>query len=211
MAKSSPLGHDGVMNDVRLHSAPAERNREPILNVLRGHLGRQGLVLEIASGSGQHVVHFASALPALHFQPTDRDAAARASIDARIAEAGLGNVRPALALDVTADPWPLAAADAMVCINMIHISPWAATEGLMRGAARTLPRGGTLFLYGPYRRDGRHTAPSNAEFDQSLRARNPEWGVRDLDAVVEQAAKSGLTLIAVEPMPANNFSVIFRK
>lgn len=199
------------MNDIRLHSAPAERNREPILNVLRGHLARQGLVLEIASGSGQHVIHFASALPALDFQPTDRDAAARASIDARIAEAGLGNVRPALALDVMADPWPLAAADAMVCINMIHISPWAATEGLMRGAVRMLPRGGTLFLYGPYRRDGRHTAPSNAEFDDNLRARNPEWGVRDLEAVVAEAAKNGLTLIAVEPMPANNFSVIFRK
>lgn len=205
------MGHDGVMNDVRLHSAPAERNREPILNILRRHLGTGGLVLEIASGSGQHVVHFARALPGLAFQPSDRDPAALESIDVHVADAGLGNVRPALGLDVTANPWPIVAADAMVCINMIHISPWAATEGLMKGAARILSPRGVLFLYGPYRREGRHTAPSNEAFDQSLRARNPEWGVRDLEAVVEQAAFAGLGLAAIEPMPANNFSIIFRK
>jgi SAM-dependent methyltransferase len=205
------MDHDNAMTDVRLYSAPAERNREPILNILRRHLRSEGLVLEIASGSGQHVVHFARALPALRFQPSDCDPAALESIDVHAADAGLGNIRPALRLDVTSDPWPIVAADAVVCINMIHISPWAATEGLMKGAARTLAQGGVLFLYGPYRREGRHTAPSNETFDQSLRARNPEWGVRDLEAVVAEAAKSGLTLAAVEPMPANNFSVILRK
>jgi SAM-dependent methyltransferase len=194
-----------------LHSPSADRNRDPILSVLSRHLTGSGLVLEVASGSGQHVVHFAGALSRYTFQPTDLNDAARATIDARIAEAGLGNVRPALELDATEEIWPATEADAILCINMVHISPWEATTGLMRGAGRALRPGGLLFLYGPYRRDGAHTAPSNAAFDESLRTRNPAWGVRDLEAVVEEAVANGLALGAIEPMPANNLSVLFRR
>ncbi|HUZ65166.1 MAG TPA: DUF938 domain-containing protein [Acetobacteraceae bacterium] len=198
------------MTDPRLHSAATQRNRGPILAVLNQHLPQSGRVLEVASGSGEHIIHLAGAFPALSFQPSDPSAEARASIDARIADAGLANVRPAIALDA-AGAWPVLPMDAVLCINMVHISPWEATIGLMQGAARTLVPGGLLYLYGPYRRAGRHTAPSNAEFDRSLRARNPAWGVRDLEAVTDQAAANGLALATVEPMPANNLSVIFRK
>ncbi len=195
-------------------SAPsALRNRAAILEVLRRHLPGAGTVLEIASGTGEHAVHFAAALPALAFQPTDPNSAARKSIAAHAAAARLPNLRPPLDLDVTADPWPLpsaAASDlcAVVCINMIHISPWAATCGLMRGAGALLPPGGILFLYGPYQRDGRHTAPSNAEFDEDLRARNPAWGVRDLQAVIAEAEEREFALAEVAEMPANNLSVV---
>jgi SAM-dependent methyltransferase len=199
------------MSDARLHALSVERNRDPILAVLRPQLAGARTVLEIASGSGGHVVHFAGALPGIVFQPTDPDAPSRASIDAWIAATGLGNVRPAMALDVTAQPWPVDAADAVICINMIHISPWASTLGLMRGAARVLPPGGLLFTYGPYRRDGAHTADSNAAFDESLRARNPDWGIRDLEAVAEAAAAEGFAAPAIQPMPANNFSLMFRR
>jgi SAM-dependent methyltransferase len=168
-------------------------------------------VLEIASGSGEHVVHFAAALPGVKFQPTDPHEPSRASIDAWAAEHGLANVRPALALDVTAPTWPVAEADAVVCINMIHIAPWAATLGLLRGAALVLRPGGVLFLYGPYRRGGAHTAASNAAFDEDLRARNPAWGIRDLEAVAAAAQAEGFGAPAVVAMPANNFSVIFRR
>jgi SAM-dependent methyltransferase len=199
------------MTDARLHAPSVERNRDPILAVLQPQLAGARIVLEIASGSGGHVVHFARALPQVTFQPTDPDAPSRASIDAWIAETGLGNIRPALALDVTAQPWPVDAADAVICINMIHISPWASTLGLMHGAARVLPPGGLLFTYGPYRRDGAHTADSNAAFDASLRARNPAWGIRDLEAVTEAAAAAGFTAPFVVAMPANNLSLIFRR
>jgi SAM-dependent methyltransferase len=198
------------MADARLHAPSVARNRDPILAVLRPHLQGVRAVLEIASGSGGHVVHFARALPDIVFQPTDPDAAARASIDAWVAETGLANVRPAMALDVTAQPWPAVAAQAVICINMIHISPWAATLGLMRGAAQVLKPGGVLFTYGPYRRGGAHTAPSNAAFDQDLRARNPAWGIRDIEAVAEAAQAEGFGPPIVEAMPANNFSLIFR-
>jgi cyclopropane fatty-acyl-phospholipid synthase-like methyltransferase len=199
------------MTDARLQSPSAARNRDPILTVLRRHLDGMESVLEIASGSGEHVVHFAAALPGITFQPTDPDAPSRASIDAWVSEIGLANVRPALALDVTAPPWPVAQADAVVCINMIHISPWAATLALMRGAAQVLPADGVLFLYGPYRRGGAHTADSNAAFDANLRGRNPAWGIRDLEAVADAAKAEGFGAPAVVPMPANNFSVIFRR
>jgi cyclopropane fatty-acyl-phospholipid synthase-like methyltransferase len=199
------------MTDTRLQSPSAARNRDPILAVLRQHLDGAHTVLEIASGSGEHVVHFAAALPGVTFQPTDPDGPSRASVDAWVAERGLANVRPALALDVTAQPWPVAEADAVVCINMIHISPWAATLGLMRGAAQVLPPGGVLFLYGPYRRGGAHTADSNAAFDANLRGRNAAWGIRDLEAVAEAAEAEGFGAPVVVPMPANNFSVIFRR
>jgi SAM-dependent methyltransferase len=197
--------------DARIHSPSTARNREPILQVLRRHLPSRGLVLDIASGSGEHVAHFAPAFPSLVFQPSDPDARARASIDAWTAALGLANVRPAMALDATADVWPVDAANAVLCINMIHISPWSATEGLVRGAARVLPQGGALYLYGPYCRDGQHTAPSNAAFDRSLRAQNPEWGVRDLEAVATLAEAHGFGPPAVEPMPANNLSLVFRR
>lgn len=193
-------------------TAPAaERNKDPILEVLRAALPSQGTVLEVASGTGQHVVHFAAALPALKWQPSDPDADARASIAAWTAERGLSNVSGPLALDVLQDPWPVAQADAVLCINMIHISPWEATEALMKGSAASLPAGGPLVLYGPYRQGGSHTAPSNEAFDADLRARNPAWGVRDLEAVVGLAASVGLLLERVVAMPANNLCVVLRR
>jgi hypothetical protein len=170
-----------------------------------------GTVLEIASGSGEHAVFFADALPDLMWQPTDPDPDNRTSIRAWIAETGVTNVTAPADLNAAARAWPVTHADAIVCINMIHISPWAATLGLLAGAARTLPTAAPLYLYGPYLRNGRHTAPSNEDFDQSLRAQNSEWGVRDLDEVSEAAAQAGLTLAEVIEMPANNLSVVFRR
>ena len=193
-------------------AAPAvARNREPILAVLRRVLPERGLVLEIASGSGEHAVYFAAALPGLTWQPTDADPEARESIAAYRAVMALPNVRPPLALDAAASHWPVTQADVIVSINMIHIAPWAAAEGLMTGAARLLPAGGMLFLYGPFREHGQHTAPSNAAFDESLRARNREWGVRDLDEVAALARRHGLVLEERVAMPANNLSVVFRR
>jgi SAM-dependent methyltransferase len=197
--------------DARIHSPSTARNREPILQVLRRHLPSRGLVLDIASGSGEHAAHFAPAFPDLAFQPSDPDPRARASVDAWTAALGLANVRPAIALDTTADVWPVEAADAVLCINMIHISPWSAAEGLVRGAARVLPQGGVLYLYGPYRHNGQHTAPSNAAFDRSLRAQDPDWGVRDLEAVATLAEAHGFGPPAIEQMPANNLSLVFRR
>jgi Protein of unknown function (DUF938) len=179
--------------------------------VLREHLPPRGLALELASGTGEHVAHFAANLAELTFQPSDPDEAARASIDAWAAASGLANVRPALALDATAEHWPITTADAILCINMIHIAPWRAGCGLIDGAARTLASGGVLYLYGPFKRDGTHTAPSNAEFDRSLRAQNPEWGVRDLEAVAALAAAAGFAAPLIVPMPANNLSLILRR
>jgi SAM-dependent methyltransferase len=192
--------------------APAvARNREPILAVLRRVLPAQGTVLEIASGTGEHAVHFAAALPGLTWQPTDPDPDALRSIAAWRAMTKLPNVLPPIELDVTSQTWPVARADAVVCINMIHISPWRATEGLMAGAERLLSAGGVLFLYGPYKEGGRHTAPSNEAFDADLRSRNPEWGVCDLDDVKSLAGKHGLDFVERVAMPANNLSVVFRR
>jgi SAM-dependent methyltransferase len=203
-----------MSNDPRRFSPATVRNRAPILEVLKQHLPRQGLVLEIASGSGEHITHFAAALAGdaghLQFQPSDPDATARASIDAWVQELGLTNIRPAIALDAAAAPWPLNNADAVLCINMIHISPWAATVGLLRGAARILPQGGLLFLYGPYRRGGQ-MVPSNQAFDETLRAENPAWGIRDLKAVEALAAEHGFGTLVIKEMPANNLSVMFRR
>lgn len=188
-----------------------ERNKGPILAVLERVLPPAGLVLEIASGAGQHVVHFAAALPALEWQPSEADERLLGVLEANIATAALDNVRVPIALDVHERPWPVSRADAVVCINMIHIAPWSAAEGLIAGAGETLSGGGALYLYGPFRRDGRHTAPSNAAFDEDLRARDPAWGVRDLEAVEALAYAAGMTLAEVVPMPANNLSVIFRR
>jgi SAM-dependent methyltransferase len=200
-----------MTDDARLYAPAAARNRQPILDVLEQHLPGRGLVLEVASGTGEHVVHFAQARPGLVFQPSDPDAAHRASIDAWTAALGLANVRPAIALDVTAEVWPVEAADAVLCSNMIHIAPWAAAVGLVRGAGRVLPPGGLLFLYGPYKRGGQHTAPTNAAFDADLRAQNPAWGVRDLEAVASLAADNGFAQPTIVQMPANNLSLVFRK
>jgi len=199
------------MTDHRQHAPAAARNRDPILAVLREVLPRAGTVLEIASGSGEHILHFAQALPGLTFQPSDPNPEARQSIAAWAAESGLANLRPPLALDAAAPPWPIAAADAVLCINMVHISPWAATEGLMRAAAAILPPGAPLYLYGPYRRAGVPTAPSNEDFDRSLRSRDPAWGLRDLETVAALAAAAGFSGPAVTEMPANNLSVVFRR
>jgi SAM-dependent methyltransferase len=200
-----------MTRDARLYAPAAARNRQPILDVLMPLLPSRGLVLEVASGTGEHVVHFAHACPALVFQPTDPDPGHRASIDAWNAALGLANVRRAIALDTTDETWPVEAADAMLCMNMIHIAPWAAAEGLMRGAGRVLPPGGLLYLYGPYKRGGQHTAPSNAAFDAGLRAQNPAWGVRDIEAVAGLAAANGFVEPAIAEMPANNLSLIFVK
>jgi hypothetical protein len=195
---------------IPLTAPAAERNKGPILAVLKRVLPASGLVLEIASGTGQHVVHFAQSMPHLTWQPSDPNPELRTSIRAWIAQTGLSNVRAPLELDVQNQPWPIVAANAVVCINMIHIAPWSAATALMAGAARLLPTTGVLVLYGPYRREGRHTAPSNEAFDRQLQASNPEWGVRDLEAVSEAAASHGLALRDVITMPANNLCVVFR-
>lgn len=193
-------------------SPSTQRNREPILAALRPHLPKTGLVLEIASGAGEHAVFNAAALPDLTWQPTDPDPEALASIAAWRGQANLPNLLAPLRLDAS-DPasWPVHAAQAVVNINMIHISPWVATEGLMAGAGRVLPAGGVLFLYGPYLQDGVPTAPSNLDFDASLKSRNPAWGLRRLEDVTALAARHNLALVQVLPMPANNLSVVFRK
>jgi uncharacterized protein DUF938 len=199
------------MTDERRSAPHVARNAGPITEVLRRVLPARGLVLEIASGSGEHALHFARAFPNLLFQPSDPEPAALRSIEAWRAEAGLFNLLPPVALDARAAEWPVAAADAILCINMVHISPWAATQGLMRGAGRLLAADAPLYLYGAYRQAGVETAPSNAAFDASLRARDPDWGVRDLEAVTAEAEENGLRLEEVVPMPANNLSVLFRR
>ena len=211
-----------MTDDARRYSPSVARNRDPILAVLRRHLLARGLVLEIASGSGEHIVHVAQntgrqdtgdkgGRPGLVFQPSDPDADARASIDSWVTALGVPNIRPALALDASSDTWPIDRADVVMCINMIHIAPWTAAIGLIGGAARILPPAGRLYLYGPYRRDGAHTSPSNADFDRDLRSRNPAWGVRDLEAVVALADAHGFAPPMIDAMPANNLSLIFTR
>ena len=193
-------------------SAPAvQRNRDPIYDVLKRVLPPQGDVLEIAAGSGEHAAYFAPKFPGLTWQPTDPNPDQVASIDAWGAETASVNLLPALTLDVLNQPWPVTRADAVICINMIHISPWACTLALLDGAAKVLPGGGALYLYGPYRVDGQHTAPSNVDFDGWLKAQNPEWGVRELGDVTMEAEARGFALDETVDMPANNFSVIFEK
>ncbi|HEX8381117.1 MAG TPA: DUF938 domain-containing protein [Allosphingosinicella sp.] len=196
---------------MRRRSPAAERNREPILEVLRKHLPERGRLLEIASGTGEHAAFFAAAFPDLLFQPSDPDPAALASIEAWRVEEGPPNLLQPVRLDASVAAWPVEAADAILCVNMVHISPWSATEGLMRGAGRLLGPGAPLVLYGPYRRGGVPTAPSNEAFDQSLRVRNPEWGLRDLESVQAEAGKNGLRLERLVEMPANNLALVFRR
>jgi hypothetical protein len=194
------------------HSPSVARNREPILSVIRPRLPGRGLALEIASGTGEHAAFLAEAFPDLDWQPTDMDSAALESIAAWREQTGLRNLLPPIPLDASAPgSWPIRKADVVVCINMIHISPWAATEGLMQGAGAVLPTGGVLFLYGPYLEDDLPTAPSNLAFDQSLKSRNPAWGIRRREDVAALAAAHGLTLIERAAMPANNLSLVFRR
>jgi hypothetical protein len=193
-------------------SPSTARNRDPILAVLKTHLPRQGLVLEIAAGAGEHAVYNAGALPGVQWQPTDPDPNALASIAAWRDHAALSNLLPPLRLDASdPDHWPIDRADAIVNINMIHISPWTATQGLMIGVSRLLPAGGILFLYGPYIEVDIQTAPSNVSFDLSLKARNPAWGIRRLDEVTALAVQHRLELSERIAMPANNLALIFRK
>jgi SAM-dependent methyltransferase len=189
----------------------AERNKGPILDILARVLPKQGVVLEVASGTGQHVLHFAKALPGLTWQPSDPDPELRESIALRVKEQQLANVNRPIDLDVTRLPWPLQTADAVVCINMIHVAPWSATLALLEGTKALLATQHVLFLYGAYRRFGQHTSKSNEQFDSDLRAHDPEWGVRDLEAVSAAAASSGFVLAEIVEMPANNFSLVFER
>jgi SAM-dependent methyltransferase len=193
--------------------APAtSRNAEPIAEVLRGVLPPQeGLVLEVASGTGEHSVYFARIFTHLRWQPSDPSPDALASIEAHAADAGLPNLLEPVALDAGVETWPVDRADAILCINMVHISPWSATAGLMRGAARLLGTGAPLILYGPYRRAGFDTAPSNEAFDRSLKARDSQWGLRNLDDVVAKAGANQLQLERLVEMPANNLMLVFRR
>lgn len=189
----------------------AERNREPILDVLTRVLPRSGLVLEVASGTGQHAIFFSERLPSLRWQPSDASADALRSIGAWVGETEHDNLLAPIELDVRSNAWPISHADAMLCINMIHISPWEATEGLFLGAKGLLDPGSQLITYGPYRMHGEHTAPSNAAFDQSLRSRNPRWGVRDIDELSELGARTGFVLQERVDMPANNMTLVWTR
>ena len=201
----------GAPTGAKRHAPATERNREPIAGVLREVLPERGLLLEIAAGTGEHAAFLAPLFPALRWQPTDPDPDSLGSIDAWQADSAAGNLLPPVFLDAASGTWPVDRADAILCVNMVHISPWAATEGLMRGAARLLPPGGPLILYGPYRRRGVPTAPSNEAFDASLKSRNPAWGLRDLEAVQELAAGQGLGFERLYEMPANNLTLVFRR
>ncbi|MGB3312037.1 MAG: DUF938 domain-containing protein [Nodosilinea sp.] len=212
--------------DARRYAPATERNREPILAVLQRVLPPTGTVLEVSSGTGEHAVFFAPRLAPRQWLPSDLDPFARDSIAAWQAATPAVNLHPPLALDAAAPLWPIESENlqdalpgldlqrhpitALVNINMIHISPWSACLGLLAGAGRILPPGGILYLYGPYKQNGQHTAPSNAAFDASLQAQNPEWGVRDLEAVVAAAKAHELALVETIAMPANNLSVVFR-
>jgi len=197
---------------VKRHTPATERNREPIAGVLREVLPAQGTLLEIASGTGEHAAYLAPLFPGLVWQPTDPDPEALASIAAWREEAEASNLRAPVQLNAAVpEAWPVDAADAILCVNMVHISPWAATVGLMRGAGRLLAEAAPLILYGPYRRAGVETAASNEAFDRSLKERNPEWGLRELEVVAAEAEVNGLTLERVIEMPANNLSLVFRR
>lgn len=203
--------NDNVPDSARTAPSTA-RNRQPILEVLRPRLPDGARVLEVASGAGEHALFLASALPGVSWQPSDRDAEALASIEAWRGAAGPANLAAPVRLDA-ADPasWPAGPFEAVVCINMVHISPWAATEGLMAGAARVLAPGGRIYLYGPYLEADVATAPSNTAFDQSLKSRDPAWGLRDLAEVKALAARHGLRFVERIAMPANNLIVTFEK
>jgi len=197
--------------DPKRFSDSAERNRDPILDVLRRVLPPRGLVLEVGSGTGMHAAWFAPRLPDHVWQPSDVEEESLASIRAWAAGADAPNLRDPIPLDVLADPWPVTAADAVVSINLVHISPPETLPALLRGAAAVLPEGGVLVLYGPFMEDGAHNAPSNEAFHRSLQKRNPEWGLRDIADVRAAAEARGLRFVEKVAMPANNVSLVFRK
>jgi cyclopropane fatty-acyl-phospholipid synthase-like methyltransferase len=203
------------MSDARQYAPATDRNRDPILNVLLEVLPPTGTVLEISSGTGEHAAYFAPKLKPRRWIPTDLSAAARDSIEAWRQEVGADNLAAPIALDASQDHWAVEALElaepigAIVNINMIHIAPWSACLGLMAGAGRILPKGGILYLYGPFKQNGQHTAPSNQAFDESLRMRDRAWGVRDLEAVITAAEAAGLSFVKTYAMPANNLSVVF--
>jgi len=199
------------MDDLRRFAAATARNREPILAVLQRVLPEHGRLLEIASGTGEHAVYFAEALPGLDWQPTDIDPDALASIAAWREQASLSNLLAPLPLDVHDTPWTFPAFDAVFCANMIHIAPWSACAGMMNGVGQVLRSGGTMVLYGPFRSGGQHTAPSNEAFDARLRATDASWGVRDLEDVLALAGAAGLDLREQVEMPANNLSVVLTR
>jgi hypothetical protein len=201
----------GQSGTVRQEAPATARNREPIAAVLSEELPEAGLVLEIASGTGEHAVHFARAFPQIEWQPSDPNAEALASIAAWREVADLPNLRAPEMLDASAGAWPIAAADAMVCINMVHISPWSATRGLFGEAARILPTKAPLILYGPYLEDGVEAAPSNLAFDESLRSRNPAWGLREVGALDQLGEQHGFARTRRVEMPANNLMLVYRK
>jgi hypothetical protein len=200
-----------VLTDGRLVSPSAERNKGPITEILVRVLPAQGDVLEVGSGTGQHVLHFARAMPDIRWQPTEQDADCLRSIASWLAQTTPPNVSAPIYLDVHDAVWPVAEVAAVVCINMIHIAAPSAIEALLRGAGNVIAPRGILFLYGPYRRQGRHTSPSNEAFDELLKAANPEWGVRNLEDIALRAAAEELELQETYDMPANNLAVIFRK
>jgi hypothetical protein len=192
-------------------SAPAAlRNREPIAAVLREWLPPSGFVLEVASGTGEHAIHFAGQFPNLEWQPSDPDPRALASIGAWSEASGLANVRPPLELDASAPDWPIECADAVLCTNMVHISPWRAALGLLDGSAKVLPPRGALILYGPWLQADVPTATSNLQFDEDLKARDPAWGLRSVETFAAEATRRGFVLEEVRPMPANNLMLLFR-
>ncbi|WP_417832265.1 DUF938 domain-containing protein [Terasakiella sp.] len=196
----------------RLNYPATARNRDPILAVLKRFLPDRGRVLEIASGSGEHVVHFAQHYPGLVWQPSDLDPACLKSIQGWVDHHALENILPPLSLDTTIeDNWPQNELDALICINMVHISPWEATTGLMKKAGQLIGQDGFLYLYGPYRQNGEHTAPSNIEFEYWLKEKDPRFAVRDISEVDAEARKNGLALQEVVEMPANNFSLVFQR
>lgn len=207
MADPTPWIVSDDTGDVKKHAPATLRNRGAIAECLRAVLPPAGLVLEVASGSGEHVAYFAEEFPVLDWQPSDPDTTALASIAAW--SAGLANVRAPMMLDAAAPDWPVARADAILCINMVHIAPWEATTGLLAGAARLLRPGAPLILYGPYRRAGLPTAESNEAFDASLKSRDPRWGLREVEAVT--AAADGFALDQLIDMPANNLMLVYRR
>ena len=202
---------DDHVSDRRIYSAACERNREALLDVIRRVFPARGRVIEIAAGTGMHALHFSRHLPNLEWVPTDPDGEARESIDAWSWEADLPNLQPARTLDTREEHWDVGEADAILCSNMIHIAPWASCIGLFRGADHILRDGGVLVTYGPYRFPGREPVPSNESFDESLRARNPEWGVRSIDDVTQVARDWGFSRQETVPMPANNHSIVWAR
>jgi len=203
--------YEGQAAGARRSAPAALRNREPIAEVLREWLPPSGLVLELASGTGEHVVHFAERLPNLEWQPSDVHPDALSSIQAWRDESALTNILPPLAIDAASGLWPIDHADAVLSINMVHISPWASSIGLIEGAGRLLSRGAPLILYGPWLKDDVPTAPSNLDFDADLKRRNPEWGLRRAEHFAAAAESRGFSLVETRAMPANNIMLLWRR